>query len=442
MNDPQLTDLFREQLREETQIAPGFDELWSKAASRHRSTRIRKFAIIGIAIGCVGASVFALVAKEKAPARVEQSVNAVPMPQPAELPAETKASAVPEPYQFQSESDTDRLREINAYMRFLHSAIEADQKRAAILQALNQSDEAARLTKQIATRKIELAAAKETAAKLEKVVEASPPVNTGDSILPGENVEITVVENNDLNGRYLVRRGGYIIMPGIGKVSLAGKSVAQAAKDIRFILAKLHSDQAFTVEVKRTVGITADTGPVVYLAGEFRNPRPYRIPSGSAPTLISVLLSSGGWTDRADLTRVKIMRVSKNTPKAEVFNVKKMLDGALGNPNSAVVPMLTEGDVIILPAQTESQLVYVAGAVKRSGSYRISDGEKLSVYGSILQSGGIMSGAGQLRVYILRKGPDGSDMKIPVDLEGIKEGKTPDMRIVSGDIVLVDRLAW
>lgn len=442
MNDPQLTDLFREQLREETQIAHGFDELWSKAASRHRTARIRRFAALGIVIGCICAAVFAVLTREKAPTRVEQSVTAVTIPQPAEPTVETKASVVPEPYQFQSESDADRLSEINAHIRFLHSRNALDQKRATVLHTLNQTDEAARLTKQIATRTIELAAAQETAAKLEKIADGTSPVNLDDSILPGENVEVTVAENKDFNGRYLVRRGGYIMMPGIGKVPLAGKSVAQAAKDIQFNLKKFHSGQAITVEVKRSPGITIGTGTVVYLAGEFRKPRPYRIPENASPTLISILLSSGGWTDRADLTKVKIMRFSKSTPKEEVFNVKKTLDGALGNPNSAVVPMLAEGDVIVLPAQTESQVVYVTGAGKRSGSYRISDGGKLTVYSSILQSGGIMSGVAQPRVYILRKAPDGTDMKIPVNFEGIKDGKTPDIQLMTGDIVLVDRLVW
>ncbi len=442
MNDPQLTDLFREQLRDETSTAPAFEELWSKAAAQHRSSRLRKFAAIGIVLGCVTAAVFALVAREKAPTRVQQSVAAVPVPQSGEPTAKIKASANPEPYRFQSESATDRLSEINSQIRYLYSTNDADKKRATVLQSLNQPDEASRINEQIATRNAEIAAATETAAKLAKTVEASPVAELGDVILPGDNVEISVKEAPDFNGQYAVRRGGYIIMPGIGKVPIAGKSVSQAATDIRANLMRFKPGATFTVELKRQPGVPEGTGAVVYLAGEFRNPRPYRIPENTSPSLIGTLLSSGGWTDRADLTKVKIMRMAKNKPTTEVVDVKKLLEGPIPNPKIANMPTLTEGDVIVLPASNNPQLVYVTGAVKRPGSYRVSDGEKLNVFGSILQSGGIASGIGQLQVYILRKARDGSDLKIPVDFDGIKQGKTPDVQLVSGDTVMVDRLKW
>lgn len=441
MNDSQLTDLFRKQLPDETQIAPGFDELWSQAATRYRSARIRKFAAIGIAIACVTTAVFTLVTKEKAPSRADQIVAGMPPPQPAEPTAELRASAVPQPYRFQSESDADRLSKIHAHIRFLRRKNEADQKRATVLRALNQKDQAARLNEEIAARTTEIADETGIATKLATTVDANPVAETGDPILPGDSVEVSVKEDAGFNGRYLVRRGGYIIMPEIGKVSLAGKNVEQAAKDLRANLMKNRTASAFTVEVKRAPAIRDDTGSVIYLSGEFRNPRPYRIPEGTTPSVISVLLSSGGWTDRADITKVKILRLSTAEPTTETFNARKVLEGPLANPASADTPMLSEGDVIVLPASTESQLVYVTGSVKRSGSYRISDGEKLSVYGSILQSGGITPGNGQLQVFVLRKSRDGTAQKIPVNLERIKDAKTPDLQLMSGDVVLVARLA-
>lgn len=440
MNDPQLTDLFREQLRDETSTAPAFEELWSKAAAQHRSSRVRKFAAIAIALGCVSAAVFALVAREKEPTRVEQRVAAVPVRQSGEPTAEIKASASPEPYRLQSESATDRLSEINSHILYLRSRNEADKKRATVLKALNQTDEASRINEQIATRNAEIAAQTETAEKLAKTVEASPVAEVVDAILPGDNVGISVNEDPDFNGRYVVRRGGYIIMPRIGKVPIAGKSVSQAATDIHANLMQFQAGRTFTVEVKRHPGSPEATGTVVYLAGEFRNPRPYRIPENTSPSLIATMLSSGGWTDRADLTKVKIMRMAKNKPTAEVVDVKKVLEGPIPNPNIANMPTLTEGDVIVLPASNNPQLVYVTGAVKRPGSYRVSEGEKLNVTGAIHQTGGFEPGFGTPRVYILRKAPDGSDLKIPVNLEGIKQGKTPDVQLVSGDIVMVDQL--
>ena len=45
--------------------------------------------------------------------------------------------------------------------------------------------------------------------------------------------------------------------------------------------------------IERFEGVSDEAGPTIYLSGEFKNPRPYRIPAGTAPTLVSVILSAG-----------------------------------------------------------------------------------------------------------------------------------------------------
>jgi protein involved in polysaccharide export with SLBB domain len=428
MNDPQLTELFREQLRDETSRAPGFDELWSKAASRHRSARIRKFAGVAIFVGCFVAAAFVLVPKEKSPVGVESGLAATP-----ELPKNERAPQVAEPYRFLSESDADRLEEINERLKMLRSKDAADQKRAAILDALNQPEEAARLKANIATRRPEIAAALEVAMKLENAGKANPEREVSEPILPGENVELTVNEHKQFDGRYVVRRGGYIIVASIGRVPIAGKSVSEAAATIRASIRSINPNQEITVALRRVNG-TEEKGNVVYLAGEFRSPRPYRIPENTSPTLLSILLSSGGWTDRADLTKVKVLRVSRNKPTSETYDVKAVLEGALPGKDPTT---LQGGDVIVLSAGT-LDLIYVTGGVKRPGSYRIAKGGKLSSYGAILQSGGLEPGFDSSNTYILRKLADGSETRIGLDIVGIQSGKIPDTQLMANDIIVVD----
>lgn len=254
-------------------------------------------------------------------------------------------------------------------------------------------------------------------------------------ILPGENLEVIVNEDAGFNNRYVVRRGGYIIMPGIGRVSVAGKTVTQAERDISHALRQTQLKRA-TVTVERFQGVSDEPGAVIYLAGEFRNPRPFKIPAGTSPTLISVMLSSGGWTDRADLTRVKIMRVARNKPVADEVNVKRILDGNIGAGGLGADITLTEGDVIVLPSGSLN-LVYVTGRVKRPGSYRITEGEKLTVYGAVLQSGGFDHFASLSRIHILRAMPDGTKAKIPVDIKEVQRGRKPDVILQANDIVVV-----
>ena len=255
----------------------------------------------------------------------------------------------------------------------------------------------------------------------------------GDSqiIVPGENLEVFVVEDPSFNGRHQVRRGGYIILPQIGRVAVAGKTIDQAEAAVRRALQSSQLQKA-SVLIERISGADVETGPTIFLSGEFRTPRPYKIPVGTSPTLISVILSCGGVTDKADLTKVKVMRMAANRGVVEEVNVQKILSG--GGLTSDV--SLGEGDVVIIPAGA-SNLIYVTGNVKRQGSYQLVNGERLSAYGAILQSGGFARFANQKRVHVLRALPDGTKAKLAVNVVAISRGEQPDVILQSNDIVVV-----
>ena len=360
-------------------------------------------------------------------------------------PSETALEPGGAPIQGASDLETliDRRDSLESEIRYNQTKIEADRKRAIVLQSLGQTEEADRLNIQvrdgearIRNSRNQLAQVEDEIARLQHNTAGSGnPVIGDEVILPGENVEIIVNEDAAFNGKYLVRRGGYIMMPSLGKVPVAGRTVSQAEMDISRLLRQSQLKRA-TVTVERFQGVDTESGSVIYLSGEFRNPRPYRIPVGTAPTLISVMLSSGGWTDRADLTRVKIMRMARSKPVADEVNVKRILDGNIAAGGLGADIVLTEGDVIVLPSGSLN-LVYVTGRIKRAGSYRITEGEKLTVYGAILQSGGFDHFASKSRTHILRAMPDGTKAKIPVDLDAVERGRKPDVILQPNDIIVV-----
>lgn len=250
-------------------------------------------------------------------------------------------------------------------------------------------------------------------------------------IVPGENLEIFVVEDPSFNGRYQVRRGGYIILPQVGRIAIAGKTLNGAEASVRKALQASQLQRA-SVMIERISGSDVEAGPLIYLSGEFRNPRPYRIPAGTSPTLVSVILSSGGVTDKADLTAVRVMRMAANRGVVEEVNVQKILEG--GGLTSDIT--LSEGDVVTIPVG-QSNLIYVTGNVKRQGSYHLIPGERLSAYGAILQSGGFARFANEKRVHILRAMPDGTKAKLPVNIVAIQKGQQPDVPLQSNDIIVV-----
>ncbi len=339
----------------------------------------------------------------------------------------------------------DRRDSLEGEIKYGKNKIETAKKRAEVLKSLGKSEEAERMNNEIKEWQARINNNREQLAQVEDEIgkskkgnetESSPQLQNGEEvILPGNNLEVWVNEDTSFNGRYQVRRGGYIILPQIGRVIVAGKTISQVENAVRKALQATQLKHA-SVMVERFEGISDEPGPLIYLSGEFKNPRPFRVPAGTSPTLISVLLSSGGWSDRADLTHVKVMRMAANRSVVEEVNVKKILEG---NPSAGGLGQditLTEGDVIVIPSGTMN-LIYVTGRVKKSGSYRVNEGEKLTAYGAILQSGGFDHFADKSGVHILRSMPDGTKAKLPCSIKDVEKGRRPDIVLQANDIVVV-----
>lgn len=253
----------------------------------------------------------------------------------------------------------------------------------------------------------------------------------GDLILPGETVEIFVVEDASFNGRYQVRRGGYIIMPAVGRISIAGKSMQAAEAEVRKALETSQLQHA-TVMVEKVEGTDVESGPVIFLAGEFKNVHPFRIPPGTKATVVNVILSCGGVNNDADLTRVKVMRVVENKSVVEEVNVQKILEG-----NGLTSDLtLNDGDVLMVPPGS-ANFIFVTGRINRPGSQPLRPGDKLTAYSAILNAGGFARFADQKKVYVLRASPDGTKVRIPVNVLAIQHGHAPDLPLEGNDILII-----
>ncbi len=334
-----------------------------------------------------------------------------------------------------SENLADQKQSLETEIRFAKGKLEAAQNHLADAAKSGKPDQAVdKIEEEIKTWEARLKQYRSQLGQVED--ELAPPVSapSGDKevIVPGRNLEIYVVEDPSFNGRYEVRRGGYIILPQVGRISLAGKTIDQAEVTVKRALQASQLQKA-SVMIEPISGLDAEAGATIYLSGEFQHPRPYKIPAGTAPTLVSVILSSGGLSEKADLTHVKVMRMVQNKGVVEEVNVQQIMEGK-GSLASDVT--LTEGDVIVVPPG-EVSLVYVTGNVKKQGSYKLLKGEKLTAYGVILQSGGFAKFADQKKVHVLRAMPDGTKVKIPVNIVAISRGQQPDVVLDSNDIVVV-----
>jgi protein involved in polysaccharide export with SLBB domain len=116
----------------------------------------------------------------------------------------------------------------------------------------------------------------------------------------------------------------------------------------------------------------------------------------------------------------------------EEEDVQKILDG-YGLTSDLT---LEDGDVLIVPAGS-ANLIYITGRVNHPGSIPLKPGSKITAYAAILNSGGFGRFADLKKVYILRATPDGTKVKIPINILAIQRGRAPDLPLEGNDIIVV-----
>jgi protein involved in polysaccharide export with SLBB domain len=73
----------------------------------------------------------------------------------------------------------------------------------------------------------------ELAGQSEADVVPASLVEDAPQIHPGDNLDLRVVEDDSFNGKYAVRRGGYIIIPQVGRIKVTGLTTKQAEAAVK-----------------------------------------------------------------------------------------------------------------------------------------------------------------------------------------------------------------
>ncbi|MBV8772141.1 MAG: hypothetical protein JO166_07415 [Deltaproteobacteria bacterium] len=89
------------------------------------------------------------------------------------------------------------------------------------------------------------------------------------------------------------------------------------------------------------------------------------------------------------------------------------------------------GDLIIVPARGQ---VLVQGWVPNPGAYQITSG--MTALGAVTAAGGQLFTSSAM---VLRAGPAGEKIKLPVNLSKVESGQASDVQVQSGDVVIVER---
>ncbi|MBI2297539.1 MAG: SLBB domain-containing protein [Armatimonadetes bacterium] len=192
---------------------------------------------------------------------------------------------------------------------------------------------------------------------------------------------------------------------------------------------KVETDAA--VERPLTIDDIRDSGArgKVQVLGSVRRPGEQTLTEGA--TLLTVISAAGGWTDDADLSRVR--RVPGGEGQVEVFDLQAYLD------DGGTLPRLGPGDVVSLPPRLAAvRQVRVLGAVKLPGPIQLPREADLQT--ALTLAGGVLPNGDTRHVRLVRR--EGRELvRREIDLEAYLRGGDPALLppLQTDDIVFVPK---
>jgi polysaccharide export outer membrane protein len=153
----------------------------------------------------------------------------------------------------------------------------------------------------------------------------------------GDQLEISVWGEEELQVAVLVRPDGGFSYPLAGDLRAAGRTVTEIQDELTQRLSRFIPNSVVTVMV------TAIGGNVIYVIGQVQNPGSYVM--NPQVDVMQALSMAGGTTAFADLNDIKILRRSQNNQRVLTFRYNDVARGRNLQQNV----LLEAGDVVVVP---------------------------------------------------------------------------------------------
>lgn len=242
---------------------------------------------------------------------------------------------------------------------------------------------------------------------------------------PGDILEITVWDHDDLARKIEVSREGAISFPFIGVINVMNNSVFDIEKKIQSELA-----DGFLIAPQVNVIVSEYNNQKVFIFGEVKKPGSYVIQQKIQ--LLSLISDAGGFTDQrgqiALVVRPEVGGVNQQPMPLETANeneiIKIDLEKIFLQKNNFAQFNILPGDTVYIE---KAEIFYVTGEVKSPGKFEWEKG--LTVRQAVSLAGGGTSKAAINRIEIIRNKnhieiklkPDLVDPVLPNDIIKVPE---------------------
>jgi polysaccharide export outer membrane protein len=224
--------------------------------------------------------------------------------------------------------------------------------------------------------------------------------------------------------RVLVHSDGTVDLPVVGKVAVEGLTLEQIEDAIH---------QAYVPSVVRDLSVhaTVETYQTtrVMVVGAVLTPGGVSLPRYQRNMLYAVL-AAGGVTSEAS-GQATLERIRRPAEKVTIDLTDPVeLEAAL-----ALDP-LEDGDIIRVEAAFPNT-IFVGGLVNAPAAQIYPPGVHVNFLQAIASAGGLRTDVTPKRGLLVRRMPDGRDVRVELDLKRIQRGEDQNFMLAAGDIVWV-----
>lgn len=159
------------------------------------------------------------------------------------------------------------------------------------------------------------------------------------TLQPGDLVEIKVFQEDTMASTLRISSNGSITFPLIGAVKIAGLSQQEAERKLEDRLTTYLKNPQVSILVKEYGNKT------VYILGQVKKPAAIQIPPEKPLTVLEAITSVGGFTDVANTSKVRVLRMQKGKQIAIDVDVTQITKQG----NKAMDISLMPGDVVFVP---------------------------------------------------------------------------------------------
>ena len=185
---------------------------------------------------------------------------------------------------------------------------------------------------------------------------------------PGDEVILSIWGETNIRRNFTINKDGLIFYENIGFISLANKTIEEAASTLKNEFSKIYSTLS---ESQKSSQLSLELGKIksinVFFTGQIKNPGVNLIHPFS--DVFTAIIQAGGVDSKGSLRKIKIIRSN------EIFAVIDFYSFFKNGVNTFSNIPLIDGDIIHIP-EVEKR-VTIGGAVLKNGQYELLNNEGL-----------------------------------------------------------------